>query len=145
MDPTLLMLPGGLITGSLIVLATCHSGSNKFAVRNDLIGIRLWSTLYSDEAWRAGHKAGIVYSWLLAFVAVVSLGIGIWLIQWDTPPHDVIVTSYTLGTLVSTLAVTGLMIFNAHKAAKKVAIDDVLEKEGDIIDAIVDETYEQKS
>lgn len=38
------------------------SGSGKKAARNDLIGIRLWSTVFSDEAWRAGHRAGIFYS-----------------------------------------------------------------------------------
>jgi len=38
------------------------SGSGKKTARNDLIGIRLWSTVFSDEAWRAGHRAGIFYS-----------------------------------------------------------------------------------
>ncbi|MDR7346148.1 SdpI family protein [Enteractinococcus fodinae] len=143
MDPMLLILPGGLIQGALIVVATCYSGSGKKAARNDLLGIRLWSTLFSDEAWRAGHRAGIFYSWLLASVAVVSLAVGIWLVQWDPPPSDLIVSFYTLGTLVTTLVVTGLMILRAHQAAKKVAIEQVLVEEGEEIDALLEQEYEK--
>lgn len=139
----LLILPGGLIQGALIVVATCYSGSGKKAARNDLLGIRLWSTLFSDEAWRAGHRAGIVFSWLLAAVAVLSLAVGIWLIQWDPPPSDLVVSCYTLGTLVATLMVTGLMILRAHQAAKKVAIEQVLAEEGDEIEALLDQKYEE--
>lgn len=137
MDPMLLILPGGLIQAALVVVATCYAGSGQMAQRNDLVGIRLWSTTFSDEAWRAGHRTGILYAWLLATVAVASLSIGIWLIRWDPPPDDLIVTAYTLGTLVTTLAVTGLMILRAHKAAKQVAIDQVLAEEGDEIDALL--------
>lgn len=108
-----------------------------------MIGISLWSTLFSDEAWRAGHRAGIVYSWFLATVAVASLTVGIWLVQWDPPPSDLIVSFYTLGTLISTLGVTGLMILRAHHAAKKVAIEQALTEEGDEIDALLDQQYEK--
>lgn len=138
MDPMLLILPGGLIQGSLVVVATCYSGSREHAVRNDLLGIRLWSTLFSDEAWRAGHKAAIVWSWLIGAVAAVSLGLGIWLIQWDPPASAAVVTTYTLGTLVATLVATGMMIFRAHTAARRVAGQQVLAEEGDLIDAIID-------
>lgn len=141
MDPMLLILPEGLIQAALIVVATCYANSGSRAVRNDLIGIRLWSTTFSDEAWRVGHRAGTFYSWLLAVVAVTSLTIGIWLIQLEPPPSDAQVSVYTLGTLASTLAVTGLMILRAYQAAKQVAIDQVLEEEGDEIDALLDEQY----
>lgn len=141
MDPMLLILPGGLIQAALIVVVTCYANSGPRAARNDLIGIRLWSTTFSEEAWRVGHRAGIFYSWLLAVVAVMSLTIGIWLIQREPPPSDALVSVYTLGTLVSTLAVTGLMILRAHQAAKQVAIDQVLEEEGEEIDALLDEQY----
>lgn len=144
MDPMLLIFPAGLIQAALIVVATCYSNSGPRAARNDLIGIRLWSTTFSEEAWRVGHRTGIFYSWFLAGVAVVSLTIGIWLIQREPPPSDVMVSVYTLGTLVSTLAVTGLMILRAHQAAKQVAINQVLEEEGDEIDALLDEKYGQE-
>ncbi|GAA2038812.1 hypothetical protein GCM10009720_19050 [Yaniella flava] len=107
-----------------------------------MIGLRTWATTFSDEAWRAGHRAGIIFSWLLAAVAVVSFGIGIWLIQRENPPTDLIVSFYTLGTLVTTLVVTGLMILSAHKAAKKVAGEQVLAEEGDEIEAFIAEQYE---
>lgn len=139
----LLILPAGLIQGALIVVATCYSGSGKTAARNDLIGIRLWSTLFSDAAWRAGHKAGIVFSWLLAAVAVVSFAVGIWLLQWEPAPSDLIVAFYTIGTLVATLAVTGMMIIRAHQAAKQVAIDQLLAEEGAEIDELLDQEYEK--
>ena len=138
MDPMLLILPGGLIQAALIVVATCYSGSGAKAVRNDLIGIRLWSTLFSDAAWRAGHRAGILYSWLLVAVATISLAVGIWLIQWEPPPSDLIVSLYTFGTLIVFLGVTGLMILRVHQAAKKVAVEQVLAEEGEEIDALLE-------
>lgn len=143
MEPMLLILPGGLTQAALIVVATCYGNSGSRAARNDLIGIRLWSTTFSDDAWRAGHRAGILYSWLLAVVASISLAIGIWLIQLDPAPSDVMVSAYTLGTLGSTLAVTGVMIFRAHQAAKQVAIDQILKEEGDEIDALIAKEYDE--
>lgn len=137
----LLILPGGLIQGALIVIATCYSGSGTRAARNDLIGIRLWSTQFSDEAWRAGHRAGIFYSWLLALTAVASFAVGLWLVQWEIPPSDPLISWYTIGTLVITLGVTGLMIRSTHQAAKAVAINQVLDEEGDEIDAIVAQRF----
>ena len=134
---------GRAYSGALIVVATCYSGSGKKAARNDLLGIRWWSTLFSDEAWRAGHRAAIVYSWLLASVAVVSLAVGIWLVQWDPPPSDFIVSLFIHWHAVATLGVTGLMILRAHQAAKKVAIEQVLVEEGDEIDALLDQEYEK--
>ena len=139
----LLILPGGLIQAALIVVATCYANSGPRAARNDLIGIRLWSTTFSEEAWKVGHRAGIFYSWLLAVVAVLSLAVGIWLIQWEPPPSDLIVSFYTLGTLIATLVVTGLMILRAHQTAKQVAIEQVLAEEGDEIDALLDQEYEK--
>lgn len=144
MDPMLLILPGGLIQAAIIVVATCYSGSGKNAARNDLIGIRLWSTLFSDEAWRAGHRAGVFYSWLLAAVATLSLAVGIWLIQWEPPPSDLIVSFYTFGTLIAFLGVTGLMILRAHQAAKKVAVEQVLAEEGEEIDSLLDQGHESE-
>ena len=61
----------------------------------------------------------------------------------DPPPSDLIVSFYTLGTLVATLVATGLMILRAHQAAKKVAIEQVLVEEGDEIEALLDQKYEK--
>lgn len=144
MDPMLLILPGGLLQTALIVIVTCHANGGPRAARNDLIGIRLWSTTFSDEAWRAGHRAGVFFSWLLGLVAVASLTVGIWLVQWETPPSDATVSTYTLGTLIGTLTVTGLMILRAHRVAKNIAIEQVLEEEGDEIDALIAKEYESE-
>lgn len=141
MDPMMLILPAGLIQAALIVVVTCHANSGPRAERNDLIGIRLWSTTFSKEAWQAGHRAAIFYSWLLMVAAVLSLTLGIWLLRWESPPSDALVSGYALGTLVSTLVVTGLMILRAHQAAKQVAVEQVLEEEGDEIDAMLAEEY----
>jgi heme A synthase len=74
-------------------------------------------------------------------VAVLSLALGIWLLRWEPPPSDALVSGYALATLISTLVITGLMILRAHQAAKQVAIDQVLEEEGDEIDAMLAEQY----
>src|SRR5690625_191727 len=141
MDPMILILPAGLIQGALIVIVTCYANSGPRAERNGLLGIRSWATTFSKEAWQAGHRAGIFYSWLLGGVTVLSLIIGLWLLRGEPPPSEAIISAYTLETLVSTLAITGLMILRAHRSAKHVAIAQVLQEEGDEIDALLTEKY----
>ncbi len=86
-------------------------------------------------------EPALIYSRLLAAVAVISLAVGIWLIQWESPPSDLIVSFYTLGTLIATMVVTGLMSLRVHQAAKKVAIEQVLVEQGDEIDVLLDQEY----
>lgn len=90
-----------------------------------------------------GHRTGIFYSWWLAAVAVISLAVGIWLTRWEPPPSDIIVSFYTLGTLIAALGVTALMILRAHQTAKQKAIEQVLAEEGEEIDALLAQEYKR--
>lgn len=128
MDPTQPVLPGGLFQAVLITMVACHSGSGA-AARNDLIGIRLWSTMHSDGAGQAGHKAALPWSWAMGFVAVLSFAAGVWLVKQETLLSDAVTTWYSLSTVVSFLGLTGLMIWRAQVVAKNVAIDELLAAE----------------
>ena len=134
----MLLLPAGLLQGAILTIAACYAGSHG-GKPNNLFGIRLWSTTFSNTAWQAGHRAGLKYSWILLGLAVVSLGVGIWLVQTATDASPVLVTTYSLGSLISFLFGTLLVVYRTHRAAKTIAINHVLAEEAELIDAIVDQ------
>lgn len=137
MDPMTLLLPAGLLQGAILTVAACYAG--RRGTPNNLLGIRLWSTTFSQAAWQAGHRAAITYSWGLLLLSVTSLGLGVWFVQTPLGSNSALVTTYTLGSFISFLGVTLWMIYRAHRAAKAVAIDHVLQEDAEIIDALVEQ------
>lgn len=137
MDPTLLLLPAGLLQGAILIIAACYAGSHG-GKPNNLLGIRLWSTTFSETAWQTGHRVGLKYSWALLGLAILSLGTGIWLVQSPTDASPAVETIYTLGSLLSFLLMTLLMVYKTHRAAKAIAIAQVLSEDAELIEAIVD-------
>lgn len=134
----MLLLPAGLLQGAILTIAACYAGSHG-GRPNNLFGIRLWSTTFSVTAWQAGHRAGLNYSWSLLVQASASLGVGIWLVQSTTDASTAVVTSYTLGSLISFLLATLMVVYRTHRAAKAIAINQVLTEEAELIDAIVNQ------
>ena len=138
----MLLLPACLLQGAILAVAACHAG--RRGTPNDLLGIRLWSTTFSQTAWQAGHRAAVKYSWCLLLLAITSLGLGVWLVQTPSGSDTALVTTYTLGSFLCFLGVTVWMIYRAHIAAKAVAIHHVLQEDAEIIDAIVEQRYAQQ-
>ncbi len=102
----LFIVAGGLVAGLSRKLATGSVG------RNDLMGLRLPSTLRSDEAWHAGQKAFAPFG-LAAGLGCAVLGAGLLL----RPSEGV---ALVLGSLASIWLVVlpGIGAFMGDLAAK---------------------------
>lgn len=122
MDPLLLLFPGALLQAALVMVVICYLNAGPQAAKTDLIGIRLESTMFSEQAWRTGHRAGIFYCWLLVGFALSSLIIGICLLQWEQMADFAVGAFYILATLVSSLVFMRYIILAAHKAARRVVL-----------------------
>lgn len=126
-NAVLLLLPGILLQVALIMVFICHGNSGSSAASTDLLGIRLETTTFSDEAWRVGHRAGIFYGWLLVLGAILSLILGVWLLQRDSASGYAMGSVYVTGTLIGALALMRWMVLAAHQAARKVVIQSDIE------------------
>lgn len=60
----------------LAALVTQLAGTGHLS-RNGLVGIRTRSTRASDEAWRVGHDAAALPTWI-GFAAVTAVAIAFW-------------------------------------------------------------------
>lgn len=52
----------------VVISVTARAATGRL-VRNQTAGIRIPSTMVSEKAWRAGHRAALPVMWLLAPVA----------------------------------------------------------------------------
>lgn len=62
---------------TLLVAITSQIGGNGRLSRNGFIGLRIPSTMSSDQAWRAGHRAAARPAWIgfvvIAVAAIASM------------------------------------------------------------------------
>ena len=89
-----------------------HSGASGKLARNGIVGIRIPSTMASDAAWRAGHRAAIPIARLTVPVALAgSAGVAM------TDPGSGDIFFWSTGALIMIL-IAGVVV--AGKTARGV-------------------------
>ena len=113
-----------IITGAAFVMivmnwgltsAVCRSTSQLDARRDHLVGIRIRSTMASDEAWRAGHQAVFETSQLMGRVLIPCSALGMFLLSWRADVTAVV----EMALLVVCFGWMIVVIVTANQAAKK--------------------------
>ena len=99
------------ILGAVLVVVAAVSRAERLP-RNWLVGIRIPSTMMSDAAWRAGHRAG---GPALATAGAVDLALAalLWMLAERPAAVPVIGTFATAATLVG----AGTSVVRARAAA----------------------------
>jgi hypothetical protein len=112
---------------SLLLLAVlwlaawiCRAAASGRITRNHVIGIRLPSTLASDEAWRVGHAGAYRPALLAATIASVPVLAGV-VAALLTPPNSALVPLFiTLGVVTLVGGIVWSTVA-ASRAARKVS------------------------
>ncbi|MFA4082906.1 SdpI family protein [Mycobacteroides salmoniphilum] len=56
----------------VVVISVTWRAATGYLARNQTMGIRIPSTMSSENAWRAGHRAALPVMWLLVLVAAAA-------------------------------------------------------------------------
>lgn len=99
-----------LIVAGLLVGVTTELCASGRIGRNGFVGLRLAPLYDSDEAWRIGHRAARVWTWLAAASAVVSGVLGF--VVSDENDYGAVVL---VGTLVM-VVLLGVSCVAAYRA-----------------------------
>lgn len=110
----LIVLP---LTALLIAIASQLGGDGRIR-RNGMIGIRIPSTMSSEAAWKAGHRAATVPAWI-GFGATTTIAIAVSIAVGLT--HVSVVALVIL--LVVVLAAALWSTLAAQRAARAVSVD----------------------
>ncbi|GAA1454715.1 SdpI family protein [Nesterenkonia lacusekhoensis] len=72
MDYALIIASVVSLHAAVIMLAVCFAAGGGME-RNNTVGIRIWSTMSSQRAWTAGHRAAVPWCWASVVISVVFL------------------------------------------------------------------------
>ena len=100
-----------VIVAGLVVLLISWLGKVSKLPRNHFVGIRLPSTMKSDRAWAAAHRAGWTMM-LIASLFLIALGARIIMTGPDEVEREL---WWFVGPMLATLTVGAVQ---AHRAAK---------------------------
>lgn len=95
---------------TLLIAVLSQLGGNGVLERNGFLGLRIPSTMYSDDAWRAGHHAAALPAWI-GFVAItVAAIIGLVFVNSDSGSVtiSIVVGAIFLVTLIWAVSVASL-------------------------------------
>ena len=100
----------------LITVPSTYLAASGKLRRNGMVGLRIPSTLASDAAWRAGHRAAVPIMWLTVPVAIAG-SVGVAIIHPGPQPT----ARLFLGLAVSVMGVIAIVAtVVASKAARRV-------------------------
>jgi hypothetical protein len=109
------IIAGPLILVAVVALVTTHCAASGKLNRNGIAGIRIPSTMASDDAWRAGHRAAIPIVWLTVPVALAGSAYIAMTNPGPRRAHDILLVLVAVLTLVLIAAAVV-----AGKAARRV-------------------------
>ncbi len=90
------------LVAAVSVVTSLLAASGKLE-RNHVAGIRLPSTMASDAAWRAGHRAAIPITWLTVPVAVVGSAV----VALTNPGSVLVFAALLIAILIAATVVAG--------------------------------------
>lgn len=100
----------------LVTVPSTYLAASGKLKRNGMVGLRIPSTMASDAAWRAGHRAAVPIMWLTVPVAIAA-SVGVATIHPGPQPTAVLL----LGLAVLVMGVIAIVAtFVAGKAARRV-------------------------
>ncbi|GAA2433119.1 SdpI family protein [Mycolicibacterium llatzerense] len=105
----------------VLVVASCRAATGRLA-RNQLTGIRTPSTMRSDQAWVAGHRAAWRLAPLHGANAVIACGLLLAVIVRSWPPGPVILLG--IGCLVAFIGIALYTAVIAGRAARRATPHD---------------------
>lgn len=113
------MLGGAAMLVPLLAVAVSRAAASGALTRNGFIGIRMPSTMTSDEAWIAGHRAAVPLASISVFVAGLLLMVAAILVLMKLMIPAFVVTWIEFG------AVLGLLIASSVKASRAARATEV--------------------
>ena len=104
---------------AVLVAVVSQLGGNGVLGRNGFIGLRIPSTMFSDESWRAGHHAAARPAWIGFVATTLAAIVGLLFMSTDSGS---IITSITVGAIF--LATLIWVVVVATMAARSAEVLD---------------------
>lgn len=127
MDYALIIAAVVALHASGIMLAVCFAAGGM--ERNHTVGIRIWSTMSSQRAWAAGHRAAVPGCWAGVVISGLLLAVAVVLHRDQERLSD----SLQHAVLWPTLSAVALALLAAgwacDRAAKRILVLEHLEEE----------------
>lgn len=106
-----------LVSGGLAVIWIGRQAARGELDRNWVAGIRITSTLASDEAWQAGHRAAGRFL-VLAGIAPLLGGIAMIVVGWGRDELAATIALVACGVLVTLVLIAGRVADRAARAVE---------------------------
>jgi hypothetical protein len=113
---TMLVVLIALPLTALLVAVLSQLGGNGVLGRNGFIGLRIPSTMFSDEGWRAGHHAAARPAWIGFVATTLAAIVGLVFIRTDSGSIviSIIVGAIFLATLIWVVVVANMAARSAE-------------------------------
>lgn len=103
---------------SMLAVAVSRAAASGSLTRNGFIGIRMASTMSSDEAWTAGHRAAVPLASISVFAAGLLFMAAAILVLMELIMPAFVVTWIEFGTVMGLLIASSVKASQAAKAAE---------------------------